>query len=122
MLFRLQIRFIFSILNFILLFQTNLKRNYTKFLTCANCNNTILLISLSFILISTALYNSNLSFAQNFEANNDEANNDEANIDEANNDEANDDEANDDEANDDEDGVGIGIMNPGSSGNSDVDN
>ena len=70
MLFRLQIRFIFSILNFISLFQTYLKRNYTKFFPCANRNNTILLISLSFIIISVAINNSNISFAQSFEDNN----------------------------------------------------
>ena len=97
MLCRLTIRFIFSILNFILLFQTNSKRNYKKLFPCANCNNTILLISLSLIIISTSLYNSNLSFAQNF------------------------DEANSDEANSDEEGGGIGMMIPGSSGNSDED-
>ena len=65
MLFRLQIRFIFSILNFISLFQTYFKRNYTKFFPCANRNNIILLISLSFIIISVAINNSNISFAQN---------------------------------------------------------
>ena len=66
MLFRLKIWFIFSILNFILLFQSNL-RTYTKLFPYAKCNNTILLISLSFIIISVAINNNNLSFAQNFE-------------------------------------------------------
>ena len=75
MLFRLQTRFIFSILNFILLFQTSLKRNYTKFFPSANYNNTILLMSLSFIIISTIIFNSNLSFAQNSDVDNSDVDN-----------------------------------------------
>jgi subtilisin family serine protease len=103
MLCRLTIRFIFSILNFILVFQTYFKRNYTKFFPCVNCNNTILLISLSLIIISTSLYNSNLSYAQNIEDNADEDNADEDNADEDNADEDNADEDNADEDNADED-------------------
>ena len=53
MFFRLQIRFIFSILNIILLFQGYFKRNYTKLFSCAKSNNTILLISLALVIIST---------------------------------------------------------------------
>jgi hypothetical protein len=76
MLFRLQIRFIFSILSFILLFfQTCFKRNYTT-IFCAKPNNTILLISLALIIISTSLYNSNLSFSQNSGDNSDVDNSD----------------------------------------------
>lgn len=67
MLFRLKIRFVFSILHFILLFQTYFKANYTKFFPYTNYSNTILLISLSFIIISISLYNNNISFAQNFD-------------------------------------------------------